>query len=432
MNRYAIIDVETTGGTPAGSKITEIAIFIYDGNTIIDEFVSLVNPESEIPQFVVHLTGITQKMVEDAPVFEDIASKILEITSDCVFVAHNVQFDYGMIRREFKHLGIDYRLPHLCTVTSSRHLIPGLESYSLGKLTKSLGIVVNGRHRAGGDALATVELFSLLLGKDQSKLESFIQDELNPRELHPRLDMEFVDELPATAGIYSFYDETNQLIFIDKTTNIKKRVAQHLRNKSSKKGAEMRQEIARIEFELTGSELIARLFLLRKMSSIHPRFNSSPKKGNFPFGIFIEKSGLYPYLLATEIVKRNDIPYCSFCKITEANTTLKQINEKFQLNKSEDLNEFNQADLEKAIASLSFPENNFFIIGKGRDRKEKSIVLIENGTFSGYAYLHFTEMKKNKEYWMNKIIRFSEHVDDYAAVQEFLRQSESPEIKVIK
>jgi len=427
MNKYAIIDVETTGGTPAASKITEIAIFIYDGNTIIDEFVSLVNPESEIPQFVVQLTGITQKMVEKAPVFEDIASKIIEITSDCVFVAHNVQFDYGMIRREFKHLGIDYRLPHLCTVTSSRHIIPDLESYSLGKLTQSLGIVVNGRHRAGGDALATVELFSLLLGKNPQKLESFIQDELNPRELHPKLDMDFVDELPSVAGIYSFFDETNQLIFMGKTANIKKRVAQHLRNKSSKKGAEMRQEIARIEIELTGSELIARLLLLRKLTSVRPKFNVSSKKGNFPYGIFIEKSGLFPHLIVAEIAKRNDIPCCSFSKIKEATTVLAKLNDKFQLN-----NEFNQANLDQAIESLTYPEKKIFIIEKGRERKEKSIILIEEGTFSGYAYLHFTEMKKNNAYWLSKINYFSEHVDDYSAVQEYLRENESLPIKVIK
>jgi DNA polymerase-3 subunit epsilon len=212
-----------------------------------------------------------------------------------------------------------------------------------------------------------------------------------------------------------------------KTAHIKKRVAQHLRNKSSKKGVEMRQEIARIEFELTGSELIARLLLLRKLGSVHPKFNTSSKKGNFPYGIFIEKSGLFPHLIVAEIGKRNDIPYCSFRKIKEATTVLAKMNAEFQLN-----TEFNQINLDRAIASLTYPEKKVFIIEKGRERKEKSILLIENGTFSGYAYLHFTEMKKSKEYWMNKIVRFNEHIDDYATVQAYLRENETLPIKVIK
>ena len=134
---YAIVDIETTGGSPKSSKITEIAIYKHDGKEVIDEFVTLINPEMPIPPFIVNLTGINDEMVKDSPKFYEIAKDIVEFTKDCVFVAHNVGFDYGIIRHEFRSLGFDYRRPHLCTVRASRYVIPGHDSYSLGKLTVS-------------------------------------------------------------------------------------------------------------------------------------------------------------------------------------------------------------------------------------------------------------------------------------------------------
>ena len=135
---YAIVDIETTGGSPKASKITEIAIYKHNGKEIIDEYVTLINPEMKIPEFIVRLTGISDRMVETAPKFYEVARKIIEFTEECIFVAHNVGFDYGIIRQEFKTLGYDYRKPHLCTVRASRYVIPGMESYSLGKLSRNL------------------------------------------------------------------------------------------------------------------------------------------------------------------------------------------------------------------------------------------------------------------------------------------------------
>ena len=190
---YAIVDIETTGGSPKASKITEIAIYKHDGTDIIDNYQALINPEVPIPAFIVQLTGINDKMVENAPKFYEVAKEITEFTKDCVFVAHNVGFDYGILRLEFKSLGYDYRRPHLCTVRSSRVVIPGHESYSLGKLTRALGIELVGRHRAGGDAFATAKLFSLLMEADAAEMQTLIQEELNPKRLHPNLDLEHLE-----------------------------------------------------------------------------------------------------------------------------------------------------------------------------------------------------------------------------------------------
>ena len=160
---YSIIDIETTGGSPKTEKITEIAVFLYDGTRITDEFTSLVNPERSIPSFITEITGISNKMVANAPKFYEIAKDIVELTNDRIFVAHNAPFDYSFICEEFRQLGYVYSRNMLCTVKLSRKMIPGLRSYSLGKICSDLNIRIENRHRAKGDALATVKLFEMLL-----------------------------------------------------------------------------------------------------------------------------------------------------------------------------------------------------------------------------------------------------------------------------
>ena len=153
---YAILDIETTGGNSNNEKITEIAVFIHDGEKVVEEFHTLLDPEKNIPPYIVRLTGITDEMVHNSPKFYEIAKQLVELTEDKVIVAHNSAFDYNFIRREYKNLGFNYNRKTLCTVKLSRKLIPGKKSYSLGKLCDDLGIEIKGRHRAAGDALAPV------------------------------------------------------------------------------------------------------------------------------------------------------------------------------------------------------------------------------------------------------------------------------------
>ena len=166
---YAILDIETTGGQYNEEGITEIAIYKYNGHEVVDQFISLVNPEKPIQPFVVKLTGINNAMLRSAPKFHEVAKRIIEITEGCIIVAHNTVFDYRILKTEFRRLGYDFKKQTLCTVELSKQLIPEQESYSLGKLVRSLGIPVTDRHRASGDALATVELFKILLVKDIDK-----------------------------------------------------------------------------------------------------------------------------------------------------------------------------------------------------------------------------------------------------------------------
>jgi len=166
---YAIIDIETTGTSYRTGKITEIAIYIHNGQEITDSFTSLINPECDIPWYITRLTGISNEMVVKAPKFYEIAKKIVEITAGKIFIAHNVGFDYSFIKEEFGRLGYEYVRKTMCTVQLSRKLLPGFKSYSLGKLCSELNIKINGRHRAAGDALATVKLFEILLDQNSSK-----------------------------------------------------------------------------------------------------------------------------------------------------------------------------------------------------------------------------------------------------------------------
>ncbi len=166
---YCIVDIETTGKTAREGKITEIAIFVHNGQKVIDSFSSLINPECHIPYFITKLTGIDDEMVKDSPRFYELAKKIVELTAGSIFVAHNASLDYRFVREEFSRLGYEYKRKTICTVKWGRKYLPGHASYSLGKLCSELDIPINGRHRAAGDALATVRLFEILLTKHEQE-----------------------------------------------------------------------------------------------------------------------------------------------------------------------------------------------------------------------------------------------------------------------
>jgi DNA polymerase-3 subunit epsilon len=447
--KYAVVDIETTGGSPRSSKITEIAIYLHDGTRIVDEFVSLVNPDMPIPSFISNLTGISDKMVADSPRFHEIAKKIVEFTEDCVFVAHNVGFDYGIIREEFKSLGFDYRRPHLCTVRASRYIIPNHDSYSLGKLTRSLGIEIKGRHRAGGDALATAHLFGLLNQKSHQSIEKFIQHDINPAILHPNLDVEEIDAIPQKTGIYKFFNETNQLIYIGKSINIRKRVNQHLRNTSTKKGHEMLLSITRIEHEVTGSELIALLLESQLIKKYKPKFNVALKKSKFPYGLYDyqDETGYIRFFIGLTS-KHSDIPLTSFTtkregvayltNWTENYTLCQKLNDLYPTNSAcfhygikkcngacigkENCDTYNER-AQEMVDFLNFNGESFYIIESGRQKGEKALVLVENGSLVGYGYAPYFFQKQPTLKWRRFIDYYQEDRDAKTILGTYIRKN---------
>ncbi len=276
INLYAILDIETTGGKFDEEGITEIAIYKFDGDQIVDQFISLVNPEKDIQPFVVNLTGINNGMLKNAPKFHEVAKRIVEITTDCVLVAHNANFDNRILTTEFRRLGYDFERETLCTVELSQKLIPEQDSYKLGKLCSALGIPVSSRHRADGDAIATVQLFKLLLNKDFEKeiIKKAIKTD-NTRKLAPKL-LSILDELPSKAGLFYVHNVERTILYIGKGRNIKKTVNQ-LFLRTSKKAKTLQGAVVSVTFEVTGSELIAQLKHIEELKINKPKYNFKQK-----------------------------------------------------------------------------------------------------------------------------------------------------------
>ncbi|MEI6048868.1 MAG: exonuclease domain-containing protein [Bacteroidota bacterium] len=416
---YAIIDVETTGGSARIEKITEIAIYLHDGNQITGEFVSLVNPERNIPYFITNLTGITNEMVEDAPRFFEIAKTIVELTEGRTFVAHNARFDYSFIRQEFKSLGFNYKKSILDTIALSRKLFPGHRSYSLGNICKDLRISINGRHRAAGDALATVKLFELLMAKDReiSGSTSALLRNSMVSKLNPKLDINKIDKIPDEPGIYYFYNETGDLIYIGKSRNLQQRISTHLSNNTTNRSMEMRDLIADIDWETTGSELIALLKESFEIKANKPIYNRAQRRTGFQWGIFsfVDNKGYINYRYGQ--IDNDDSPVSVFTSKEKTKWKLNSLVETYGLCQKlsglyesdgacfhyqvgickgaccekEPAKEYNERAA-KAIEEFIFTRRNFFVIDKGRDDEERCAVKIVNGKYAGYGYFNINDM----------------------------------------
>lgn len=446
QNLYAILDIETTGGQYNEEGITEIAIYKFDGHEIIDQFISLVNPEKTIQPFVVKLTGINNAMLHSAPKFYEIAKRIIEITEDCVIVAHNAQFDYRILRTEFSRLGYDFQRKNLCTVELSKKLIPEQPSYSLGKLVRALGIPMADRHRASGDALATVKLFKMLLAKDLEKeiVKSFIKTEIE-KGLAPKL-LDIVSGLPSTTGIYYIHKENGDLIYIGKSRNIKKRVNQHFTNNSSK-SKKIQLEVFDVTYEETGSELIALLKEAEEIKVNKPKYNRALKKTIFPWSLYLEKgpNGYLSLKIQKTDARKKEL--VSFASHADAQSTLFKITDNYRLcqkiNNLEtvkthcfpfELNQCNGACIgEESPADYNLRVQDFFenneyqnqnmiIIDKGRNIQERSAVLIENGTFKGYAFFDLNYQVNNIEILKNIIIPMNSNRDSKNIILNYLKK----------
>ena len=274
---YAILDIETTGGKYNEEGITEIAIHKFDGHQVIDSFISLVNPEREIQPFVVNLTGINNKMLVNAPKFFEVAKRIIEITKDCILVAHNTSFDYRILRTEFNRLGYDYKMNTLCTVELSKKLIPNQTSYSLGKLCRSLGIPTSDRHRANGDALVTIQLFKLLLEKDVDKAIFKTTIKYFDNRTHKQKVKKLINNTPEVKGVFYFHDTDGKVIYIGKGANIKQEVNK-IFLKKTKRALKVQDRTQSVSYEITGNQLLTRLKYYLELDVLQPKYNYIKKK----------------------------------------------------------------------------------------------------------------------------------------------------------
>ncbi|MFN5346468.1 MAG: exonuclease domain-containing protein [Bacteroidota bacterium] len=421
---FAIVDIETCGGKFEFQKgrIIEIAIVVHDGLSVVKSFSSLINPECYIAPNFTRISGITNEMVADAPKFHEVAKDILEFTEGCVFVAHNVNFDYSFVRDEFASLGYKYRRDTICTVRLSRKFLPGKDSYSLGKLCASLGIEVQNRHRALGDAEATAKLFDILLEVKSTHpvYKNQGAEALMVRRID-KIKQYILNKIPETTGVYYFLNNKQEILYIGKSTNMYNRAINHF-NPAENKGKKLLNELYNVDFVETGSELIA-LLLENKEIKVHkPEFNTRQKADVFTHAIdyFNNEEDILTFkIVAHEEAKQ---PLLSFTSMAAAREKIEYLLDEFSLClrycslTSEDAVCFNHQikkcngicageeavedynfRAQKLVSQFTYDNPNFMILGKGRTTEEKSFVLILNQRYAGYGYLIKDQSYSNVE-----------------------------------
>ncbi len=404
---YAILDIESTGGKYNEEGIMEIAIHRFDGRKVVDKFICLINPEREIQPFVAKLTGINNKMLRSAPKFHEVAKRIVEITEGATLVAHNAQFDYRILRTEFRRLGYDFQRKTLCTVDLSKQMLPDAESHSLGKLARSLGIPMSDRHRANGDAIATLKLFKLLLGKDSDKsiIKNVVREETHGELSPTQLDMVF--SLPSETGVYYMHNKDGDIIFLGKTKNIKKRVNQHFTNVGSL-ARKLQKETKKVTYEETGSELVALLKEYQELRRTKPKHNSISRRKIFSHIINFEQNGETHISLDIESSKSRANQKIGFNGVPSAKSFLNKIRTEFEIcpcsiDSSESCLQNNQKDEEldcnervlSAFDKYSVFGKSLALLDQGRETGERSFVLIKQGKLQGFGFVELNHQINN-------------------------------------
>lgn len=449
---YCIIDVETTGGDPRRDRITEVAIYRYDGEEVVDSFVSLINPEIPIPEMITHITGIDNDMVKNAPKFYEVARDIVEITEGGIFVAHNAKFDYGFIQKEFRSLGYKFTRKLLCTLKLSRKRMPGHRSYSLKNLCKRLEIENTAAHRAWGDAQATLKLLQRLLNNQAEELDN-LKLEISSAKLPPHLSLKVVEELPNTVGVYYFINKKGNIIYTGKSTHIRKRIFSHFHSSQrTKRGMRMFEEIEDIAYEETGSELIALLLENEEIKRLQPKFNRAQRRTTFRYAIYSAENEDGYQTLWVEKLKRNEKAVAYFSTQLQALGSLKRRSRDYELCPKlcgleagsgrcfhhqlhickgacvgEESPESYNERVEKVAIALNHGQTdtgNYLIIDKGRNKEERSVVCVEKGVYCGYAYLGTDILNGDVDNIRASIPYKPESPDVQRIIQAYLRKNE--------
>jgi DNA polymerase III subunit epsilon len=454
---YAIVDIETTGGSHKYEKITEIAIYVHDGVEIVKEFTSLINPEKNIPYYISELTGITNEMVADAPKFFEIARQVVELTEGCVFVAHNVYFDYHFVREEFLRLGYNFKREVLCTVKLSRKLIPDKRSYSLGNICQDIGISISDRHRASGDALATVKLFELLLSLNGGDLKGLAKSaEPSHKNIHPDFDISHIDKLPHQTGVYRFVNEKGDIIYIGHGNDIHDRVVAHFNNTSTRKALEMKSQVVDIGYEITGNELIALLLESHEIKKYQPLYNLALRRKMDYFGInFYIDSQKYIRFFIDKNSTPDQLPLGTFNSQTQARRFLAGMAEHFRLcqkfcslyNSTEDCNLFSigycngtcikneppesyNLRAEQLINYFEFENENFWLIDHGRNTDEYSVIRIKDNRYIGFGFIGKDIAVTNTDLLSDCIKKYPHSREVQQIIRNYLKTH--PNVKIIR
>lgn len=405
---FAIVDIETTGGYASANAITEIAIAIHDGTQTVEYYETLVNPQMPVPRYVQALTGITNAMLSQAPLFSEIAPKVYDLLHDKVFVAHNVNFDYSFIKYQLAHVGYEIDCKKLCTVRLGRKILPGFASYSLGNLCRCLEIDIDQRHRAGGDTKATVKLFEHILKNDlEQEIASMLKGKTKEQHLPPHLPVEKVLKLPTSPGVYYFHNEKGKVVYVGKAKDLRKRVNSHFsNNKPGKQKQEFLRNVHNISYQVCGSELMAFILESVEIKRLWPVYNRSQKSFEQAFGLYMFTDAKGYKRLVIDKKKKHLQPLYTFNLLIDGHHFLKNLVQEFKLcpklcciditpgatlaeedNISVDL--YNNR-VETAIEYLRCALPSFAVVEKvslPKKQEKQGIILIENGRFYGMGYV---------------------------------------------
>lgn len=412
---YAIVDIETTGGFAAGSGITEIAIHIHDGTSVVETYETLVNPEREIPLYITALTGIDQDMVAHSPTFSDIAGRVHALLAGRVFVAHNVNFDYSFIKHHLGESGYPIDLPRLCTVRLGRKCWPGLPSYSLGKLCRSLSIPLRNQHRAGGDTEATAILFSRILASPEGEahLQAMLKRAKGEQMLPPHLPKADIDALPHAAGVYYFHDEKGQVIYVGKAKDLRKRVTAHFTgNNPNPQRQHFMRSIHAVSFEPCGTELMALLLEAVEIKRLWPLHNRAMKRAEPAYALYQYEDQQGYIRLAVDKRRKHQPALYAFDRQIEGINLLHRLVADYGLCPKLCLLQHGlpacapigdyacpgacqgkmtpaayNVRAKQALAALASHLPSFAVIDAGRNPDEQSCLWVEKGQFYGMGYI---------------------------------------------
>ncbi|HSK13639.1 MAG TPA: exonuclease domain-containing protein, partial [Phnomibacter sp.] len=398
---FAIVDIETTGGSAASSAITEVAVALHDGQQVQERFCTLIDPEVPIPHYITALTGIRSSMVADAPTFADVAPRLFELLQGRIFVAHNVNFDHSFLYHQFKKADILWQPKKLCTVRYARKVLPGLPSYSLGNLCRSLGIAIEDRHRAGGDVEATVKLFEYLLAQDEGRrhLEEMTRGR-NPHTYLPmNVPVETIEGLPFCPGVYYFLDKGGKVVYVGKAVNLKYRVKSHFTNNAAgRRRQEMIRNIHHIEYKPCATEMMAMVLESIEIKRLWPVYNRSQKRYEARFGLYAIEDLAGRLKLIIEKKKKNLPALHTFAQPYEGRQLVSKLAADLELSLDPVFGNYGSgndlpADLNHRMQTLVKEIREYLpdlaYVEKGEDMTGKDLYvfyLVEKGAFAGMGF----------------------------------------------
>ncbi|MCB0639830.1 MAG: GIY-YIG nuclease family protein [Lewinella sp.] len=458
--RFAIVDLETTGGRPARDRVMEVGIVLFEDGRITGTYSSLINPETYIPGGISEMTKIYQDDVKDAPLFHQVAREIVEYTQDRIFVAHNVRFDYGFLREEFSRLGYTFSRKQLCTVRLSRKAFPGLPSYSLENLIHHFGIPTEARHRALADALATTELLQRILEKEtaEEQIRHFVDMGIKASKLPKGITLDQVHDLPEACGVYYFHDEDGDVVYVGKSINIKKRIADHFADQTSK-GRRLQEAVADVSYEVTGSELVALLLESHEIKRLSPKINRALRRKTFPFAVYAyyNKEGFLCFNTTRNTVQNrekydviSEYPTLSqakgrlnfalrtyelcarFCHLSPGRSGacfqyhLKQC--RGACAGEESVEDYNARAEQARERMKTVFDQDFLLIDQGRASGEYAVVLVRDGLFRGFGFVEEDDVQ-SVDSLLDAVKTFPRDPDTARIIQRFM--ADHPRIRTL-